>query len=322
MDMRKLKLKIHDIRCEAKNILLVELRSEFNKELPEFTAGSHLEFYLKNDLLRHYSLLNNPAERDRYLIAVSLDPDSRGGSRFIHQKFRVGDWVSVSMPRNHFPLLEAEQYCFIAGGIGITPILSMIHWCIAHQKKWRLYYSVRNRQRAAFYESLLELGHRQNIHFHFNDEHENLLDLNKIVAESAQNEQIYCCGPNPFMLALKECATGMSERLHFEWFSAPQAPPVEHESTTLSSDFTLRLARSGQEIVVASEQSVLEAIEAQGLEVPFSCRAGICRACECKVLNGEPEHLDMVLTESEKQANQSMLICVSRSRTKILELDI
>lgn len=320
--MQKLKLKIHDIRCEAKDTLLVELRSEANKALPAFTAGSHLEIYLTNGLVRHYSLLNDPIERDRYLIAISLDANSRGGSQFIHQKIRVGDFISVSVPRNNFSLVEAEQYCFIAGGIGITPILAMIHWCITHQKKWRLYYSVRNRQRAAFYESLHQLNQIQNIHFHFNDEHEHLLDLNQIVLESAQNEQIYCCGPNPLMLALKEVAGAITERLHFEWFSAPQVIALEDKAEQFSSDFTVKLLKSGHEIIVKSEQSILEAIEAQGVEVPFSCRAGICRACECKVINGEPEHLDMILSESEKQTNQSILICVSRARSKVLELDI
>lgn len=320
--MQKLKLKVHDIRCEAKDTLLLELRSEKNDELPAFTAGSHLEFYLKNGLVRHYSLLNDPAERTRYVVAISLDVNSRGGSQFIHQKLKVGDFVSVSTPRNNFPLAEAEQYCFIAGGIGITPILAMIHWCIAHQKKWRLYYAVRSKQRAAFYENLQALNQLKNINFHFNDEHENLLDLREIVLGLDEGEHIYCCGPNPLMLALKDMPEAPADRLHFEWFSAPKLAEPALDAENSIADFRVKLSKSGHEIIVRSEQSILEAIEESGVEVPFSCRAGICRACECKVLKGEPDHLDMILSDSEKQTNQTMLICVSRARSKVLELDL
>ncbi|MCH4245832.1 PDR/VanB family oxidoreductase [Acinetobacter gerneri] len=322
MEIQKLKLIIYDIRCEAKDTLVVELRDTMNNVLPAFTAGSHLEVYLKNGLIRHYSLLNDPAEDDRYVIAISLDANSKGGSQYIHQKLRVGDLLTVSTPRNNFPLVEANQYCFVAGGIGITPLLTMIHWCIAHQKKWRLYYSVRNRQRAAFYESLKALQQTQNIHFHFNDEHEHLLDLDAIVRTSTQQEHIYCCGPNQLMHTMKEVSTTIAERVHFEWFSAPGTLAQSGTSQDEISDFTVKLVKSGQEIPVRSEQSILEAIEEHGVEVPFSCRAGICRACECKVLNGEPEHLDMILSDSEKESNQSILICVSRARSKVLELDI
>ena len=229
MTLGKLKLKVTDIQCEAKGILLLELRDENKQVLPPFTAGSHLEIYLANGLTRHYSLLNSPAERDRYVVAVSLNPNSQGGSAFIHQKIKLGDVLSISTPRNHFELVDAAEYCFIAGGIGITPILSMIHWCIAHQKKWTLYYSTRNRQRAAFYESLNALHKAENIHFHFNDEQANLLDLEHIVQELSPNTHIYCCGPNPLMLALKEVSVAIAERVHFEWFNGLE----KWRSTTL-----------------------------------------------------------------------------------------
>ena len=322
MIVGKLKLRVTDIQCEAKGILLLELRDEKKQALPSFTPGSHIEIYLANGLTRHYSLLNSSVESDRYVFAVSLDPNSQGGSAFIHQKIKLGDMLSVSTPRNHFELVDAEQYCFIAGGIGITPILSMIHWCIAHQKKWTLYYSARNRQRAAFYESLCALNQEKNIHFHFNDEQADLLNLQKIVQDNAENTHIYCCGPNPLMLALKEASADIAERVHFEWFNAPELNTSENKTELAISDFTVKLAKSGRDILVKPEQSILEAIEAQGVEVPFSCRAGICGACECRVLRGEPEHLDMVLSDTEKQGNQRMMICVSRSRSPVLELDL
>lgn len=166
------------------------------------------------------------------------------------------------------------------------------------------------------------LHQAENIHFHFNDEQANLLDLEHIVQELSPNTHIYCCGPNPLMLALKEVSVAIGERVHFEWFNAPQPIKSETQSVEDISEFTVKLAKSGHEIIVKPEQSILDAIESHGIEVPFSCRAGICGACECTVLRGEPEHLDMVLSDSEKQANQRMLICVSRSRSPVLELDL
>ncbi|MFW6502250.1 PDR/VanB family oxidoreductase [Acinetobacter baumannii] len=318
----KLKLKVTDRQSEAKGIVLLELRDENQKELPSFTAGSHLEIYLSNGLTRHYSLLNAPHERDRYVIAVSLDSNSQGGSAFIHQKIKVADELTVSEPRNHFELIAAEEYCFIAGGIGITPILSMIQWCIAHHKKWTLYYTARNRQRAAFYETLNTLKQGENIHYHFNDESSDLLDLSKIVSQLEKHTHLYCCGPNPLMLAVKDLSIPIQDRVHFEWFNAPKPKQQETASEQTLSEFAVKLARSGHEIAVNPDQSILEAVEAQGIDVPFSCRAGICGACACKVISGEPQHLDMVLSDHEKQINQIILICVSRSNSPVLELDL
>ena len=324
MENKKLSLIISDIVCEAKNVISLELKDINNKDLPEFTAGSHLEISLGNGLVRHYSLLNNPVERNRYQIAVSLDVNSRGGSKYIHHKIRVGDRLNTSYPRNNFPLNEANEYCFIAGGIGITPILSMIHYCQAHNKKWRLFYTTRNKQRAAFYEFLPELGY-ENVVTHCNDEHDGqYLDIKSIIDSLSAEEQVYCCGPNPLMSSVRDYGVNISERLNFEWFSAPIAPTSKttESGNSESGDFTVRLAKSGCNVEVKSCQSILEAIEEHGIEVPFSCRAGICRACECKVLDGEPDHQDMILSDSEKQANSSMLICVSRAKSKLLELDI
>lgn len=321
MESTRTSLRIHKRYAEAKDIVVLELRNHNQQALAPFTAGSHLEVYLKKGLIRHYSLLNSPTEKDRYVIAIHLSGESKGGSSFIHENFAVGDQLEVSLPRNNFILGEHQEYIFIAGGIGITPILSMIDWCNIHQKKWKLFYTVRNKQRAGFYEYLSET-YNENTHFHFNDEHQlQHLDLDAILENTSSTAHIYCCGPNSLMQNLKEKSAAMSDRVHFEWFSAAQAA-VDTNVIGDQQPFTVKLKNIDQEIEVLPDQTILEALENAGYELPFSCRAGICRTCETKVCAGTPDHLDMILSDEERAANQSMLICVSRSKSPVLELEI
>lgn len=315
-----LMLRVNGVRAEARDIISLELTAPDGALLPPFAPGSHLELHLRNGQIRHYSLLNDPAERHRYVVAVGLAAESRGGSRFIHGSLRQGDTLTVIGPRNNFLLDErAERYCFVAGGIGITPILSMVRWCITHGKPWRLTYTARNRTRAAFYEELQALDPTR-VHFHFNDEHGGShLCVDALVDSLDKAEQLYCCGPDPLMQAVKHAGAGVAERMHFEWFTAPETPP---QAASTVDGFEVVLRRSGRTLRVAEDQSVLDALEANGLEVPFSCRAGICRTCETAVCAGTPDHRDHVLSDDERAANDCMLICVSRALTPSLELDL
>ena len=319
MENSPLELWITDFKSEAKDIVVLELQHPQKKPLSPFTAGSHLEVYLKNGCIRHYSILNCPSETHRYVIAVGLAADGRGGSTFLHQTLRVGDTLKVSTPRNNFQLLDTSTYCFIAGGIGITPILSMIRWCITHKKKWRLFYSARNKHRTGFYEELLHLE-PENVHFHFNDEHNGQhLDISQVVATLVPDEHIYCCGPDTLMQTVKNLTDHLpTKQIHFEWFSAPELALAK----TDSESFVVKLKRSNQEIPVRADQSILEALEDAGMDLAFSCRAGICRTCEVSVCSGTPEHLDIILNEDEKLANNTMLICVSRAKSAVIELDL
>lgn len=319
MESSALELRITDFKSEAKDIVVLELQHPQQKSLNPFTAGSHLEVYLQNGCIRHYSLLNCPTETHRYVIAVGLVPAGRGGSQNIHQSLRVGDLLKVSQPRNNFSLVDAPAYCFIAGGIGITPILSMIRWCIAHGKKWRLFYSVRNKQRAGFYEELQQLSN-ENVYFHFNDEHDGRhLDIDGVINSLSSQEHLYCCGPEALMQSVKDAAQNFpAQQLHFEWFNAPVSVPM----ATDTESFSVKLKRSGQEIQVMADQSILDALEQAGFDLPFSCRAGICRTCETTVCSGTPMHHDMILSDEEKAANSSMLICVSRAKGSMIELDL
>ena len=319
MESSALELCITDFKSEAKDIVVLELQHPQKRPLSPFTAGSHLEVYLPNGCIRHYSLLNCPSETHRYVIAVGLVADGRGGSLNIHQTLRVGSVLKVSAPRNNFLLVDAPAYCFIAGGIGITPILSMIRWCIAHGKKWRLFYSVRNKQRTGFYEELQQLADA-NVHFHFNDEHEGRhLDIHQVIASLSLDEHLYCCGPEALMQSVKNAAGHLpAQHVHFEWFSAPSSVSTAAQS----GSFTVKLKRANQEIQVMADQSILDALEEAGMDLPFSCRAGICRTCEVTVCSGTPEHLDMILSDEEKAADNTMLICVSRAQSSVIELDL
>lgn len=322
MTQPSLNLRVTQFVAEAKEVALIELQAPDARELPIFTPGAHLEVRLENGQLRHYSLLNDSSERHRYVIAVGLAPASRGGSRLIHAKVRQGDVLQVSAPRNNFPLdTNAKRYCFVAGGIGITPILAMIRWCMAQGKNWRLFYTVRNRQRAAFYETLLGLD-SERVHFHFNDECAGqLLDIESLVSSLQDDEHVYCCGPDPLMQAVKAATTKIpAPRIHFEWFSAPE--PANDTNPQTLERFRVTLQRSGLDIEVGPDQSILDALEAHGIDAPFSCRSGICGTCETTICSGVPDHRDYVLSAAEQASGKTLMICVSRARTESLVLDL
>lgn len=313
-----LNLLVHAVRCEARDVLLIELRDPNGKPLPPFMAGAHLEVHLKDRMVRHYSLCNDPRETHRYCFGVGLARDSRGGSKLIHETLRVGQTLRLSLPRNNFPLAQSPEECvFVAGGIGITPIMSMIRTCLAEGRKWRLYYCTRNRVRTAFYEELMALPDKL-VEFHFDDEQQGrLFDAAKMLDQVAADAHVYTCGPEPLMKAVAAAgALRPAERMHFEWFSAAPA------DTSTDREFSLRLVRSGLELVVPPDRSILDVLEDYGVGVPWSCREGLCATCRTDVISGECDHRDSVLSEAERASNKSLLVCVSRARSPVLELDL
>ena len=314
----RLALKVTDVRCEARDVMVLELRSPEGGALPAFTAGAHLEVYLSNGLIRHYSLCNDPAERERYCIGVGLARDSRGGSSFVHQTLRVGAKLDVSTPRNNFPLeLAAEECVFIAGGIGITPVMAMIRACEAVHKPWRLFYCARNRQRTAFYEDLRALA-PERVHFHFDDEQDGrLFDAVASLEGVPDTAHLYTCGPAPLMRAVEAAAASRpQDRVHFEWFTAAAV------DASTDQPFTIVLKNSGTSYEVPPGRSILEVLEDHDAGVPYSCREGLCATCRTTVLAGEVDHRDSVLTAAEKASNKEMMICVSRAKSKVLELEL
>ncbi|MFK1548898.1 PDR/VanB family oxidoreductase [Pseudomonas aeruginosa] len=317
MSVERLTLRVADIVPAAEEALVIELREPSGGELPSFTPGAHIALHLPGGLVRQYSLCNDARERDRYRVGVGLAPASRGGSRYIHQSLRVGDLIEVTPPRNNFPLVpDAPEYVFFAGGIGITPILSMIRWCEANQRPWKLFYLVRSRGRAAFLSQLEAYGDR--LALHADDEAGGLFDVAAAVARQSARSHFFTCGPTPLMRAVEAATQGVpAEQVHFEWFT-----PKEVERTRADGAFTVKLARSGRCLDVPADKSLLQVLEEHGIGIESSCREGTCASCETRVLCGIPDHRDSVLSEAERQSNRTLMVCVSRALSETLELDL
>jgi vanillate O-demethylase ferredoxin subunit len=313
-----LTVQVADVQAEARDVMTLELRAPGGGPLPPFEPGAHLDLHLPNGLVRQYSLTNDWRERDRYVIGVGRAADSRGGSSFIHGNVRTGAQLTVSAPRNNFALEPAaERFLFIAGGIGITPIMAMIRWCIANAKAWRLIYAARSRQRAAFYEELCALA-RSSAQFHFDDERGQVLDVAQAIAELSDGERIYCCGPAPLMDSVRALTEHLpAGTVRFEWFTTP-----DNDEPQDSSSFTVKLERSGVEFEIPEHKSILEVLEDHGFEIPFSCREGLCGTCVTNVCSGEPDHRDYVLSDEERASGKMMTICCSRSKSPVLSLDL
>jgi tetrachlorobenzoquinone reductase len=313
-----LMVQVANVRAEARDVMTIELRAVGGGALPPFEPGAHLDLHLPNGLVRQYSLTNDWREHDRYVIGVGRAENGRGGSDYVHSQVRAGMQLKISAPRNNFPLdPDAERILFIAGGIGVTPILAMVRWCVAQQKPWRIIYAARSRQRAAFYEEICAFA-ASGAQFHFDDESGQVLDVAQAVSSWSPGERIYCCGPTPLMEAVKSLTEGLpSGTVRFEWFTVPESDEPQE-----SDSFSVRLERSGREFEIPADRSILEVLEENGFEVPFSCREGLCGTCVTNVLAGEPDHRDYVLSDEERESGKLMTVCCSRSKSPSLTLDL
>jgi ferredoxin-NADP reductase len=283
--------------------------------LPGWTPGAHVDLQLSENLTRQYSLCGDPADRGAWRIGVLREPDGRGGSAHVHDELVTGSTVAVSFPRNNFELLPAGRYLFVAGGIGITPLLPMIAAAEAAGADWTLLYGGRTRASMAFTKELARYGAK--VRFRPQDEY-GLLELAEYLGEVRPDTLIYACGPEPMLKAVASASEHWpSNALHVERFA-----PVEVAAPVRSGSFDVVLARSGKTITVDPGRSILEALEIAGVHVLSSCREGTCGTCETDVLEGEPEHRDSLLTADERAANDTMFICVSRCRGARLTLDL
>lgn len=317
-----LNARVHALRLEARDVISVELQpAEPGASLPPFEPGSHIDLHLANGLVRSYSLLNS-ANDGRYVLGVLKNRDSRGGSRHVHEQLRLGAELRISAPRNNFRLVEdAEQSVLLAGGIGVTPLLAMLRRLAALGRRAEFIYCARSRRDAAFLQELeaIAAAHPQvELRRLFDDEQGGPPDLRKILAGRTPSTHFYCCGPAPMLAAFEQaCEAAGYLNAHIERFT-----PVEPAPSTVEGAFTVELRRSGRTISVAPDVSILDAVLAAGVRADHSCHEGVCGACETKVLAGEVEHRDSILTKQEQQANKSMFICVSRCRSGTLVLDL
>ena len=302
----------------ARDIFRFELAREDGADLPDFTAGAHVSLRTPNGLIRKYSLCNNPEERDRYAIAVKREDPGTGGSLSLTRDAKVGDVVEVGEPRNDFPLAgNITNHLFIAGGIGITPIWSMMqHLKSTGAGRFKLYYLTRAPELTAFREELKASAFAgQVVIHHDHGDPDKSLDLWPIL-EKPQGRHLYCCGPRPLMEAVRDMSGHWSSAaVHFEDFGASKPA---HKAD--DKPFTVRLAKSGRSVAIPAEVSILDALRAEGVNVSSSCESGTCGSCRTKLLEGEAEHRDLVLTEREHAGN--IMICVSRAKSDELVLDL
>lgn len=300
----------------ADGIHLIEFRNTAGGLLPEFTAGAHIAIRVPNGLVRKYSLCNDPAERDRYQVAVKREVNGRGGSANLIDAVKAGDELMVAAPVNDFKLPpRAQDFLFIAGGIGITPIMAMVKQVRAERKRFRLFYCTRSLETTAFLDELSapEFSGVVTIH-HDQGDPACALDLKPILAERRNREHLYCCGPRPLMEAVRAMTDHWSSTaVHFEAFSEAET----HKPG--DKPFRVRLNRSGKVLEVPVTKTILEVLRESGLEVPSSCETGTCGTCRTKMLTGESDHRDLVLAEHDRKDH--IMICVSRSRSDEITID-
>lgn len=316
-----IQVRVKSVTWEAEGVYSFDLRPmPPRRELPPFTAGAHIDLHLPNGLIRSYSLTNAQDERHRYVIGVNKDASSRGGSRYMHETVRAGDTLAISEPRNNFPLDEsAPLSVFIAGGIGITPLYGMAHRLQALGRPWQMYYAARARKNAAFVDELQALrdASGRDVQFSFDQETGGrLLDLPGIVAALPSGAHVYCCGPLPMLDAFQKATASLSpNQVHVEYFTAAEEAATE-------GGYTVELARSGRSVTIPPGKTILDTLLDLGIDAPFSCQEGICGTCETRVIEGTPDHRDLVLSPEEKAANNTMMICCSGSKTPKLVLDL
>lgn len=299
----------------AEGVVTLSLARPDGARLPDWTPGSHIDLILPGGLTRQYSLCGDRWDAHTYRIGVLREQASRGGSAYVHDALRIGDQVRVGGPRNNFPLVPSQDYVFIAGGIGITPLLPMIQQAELLGARWSLLYGGRKRTSMAFRRELAAYGDRVQV---VPEDEQGLLDLDAWLGEPRPGVKIYCCGPAPLLAAAERaCRDWPPYALRTERFtSAAQDAPARDEP------FEVELRRRGVTVTVGQDSSVLHAVRQAGVDVLSSCGQGICGTCETTVLEGQPEHRDSILADHERREGDCMFICVSRSRSDRLVLDL
>ncbi|WP_017598703.1 PDR/VanB family oxidoreductase [Nocardiopsis lucentensis] len=315
MPAHGLTLRVVSKEPAAEGVVALVLEHEDRARLRDWTPGAHIDLVLPDGTVRPYSLCGDRWDPYRYRIAVLREPDGRGGSAYVHDRLRVGDAVGVGGPRNNFPMVPSEHYLFLAGGIGITPLLPMIHQADLVGADWRLVYGGRRRASMAFLDELARHGDRVDV---VPEDERGRPDLGHWLGEPRAGLRVYCCGPAGMIRAVERaCGPWPAPTLRTERFTA-RAPKAAVQDTP----FELVLARTGRRVTVAPSQTVVDALRSVGVDRLTSCESGTCGTCEATVVSGEVDHRDSLFSEEERRTGDRMLPCVSRSFGDRLVLDI
>jgi len=316
-------VRVRSITREAPGIHTYELVDPAGAELVPFTAGSHIDVHLPGGFVRQYSLCNDPGDRHRYVVGVLDVAGGRGGSKAIHRDVRVGDVLTISAPRNNFPLAaHASRHILIAGGIGVTPMIAMVEALSAQGADFTVLYCTRSPDLTAFRDRLAPHDAAGRVSFHHDEgDRSRGLDFVAVLREHRPGTHAYCCGPAGLMNAVKAATSHWPDgSVHFEFFAAPPEPVAQNDGGAIGvGTFQVRLASSGAVYAVPPGKSIVDVLRDNGVACETSCEAGVCGTCRTRYLEGVPEHNDFLLNDAEHE--EFVLICCARSRSDLLVLD-
>ncbi|MGF6266546.1 ferredoxin-NADP reductase [Paraburkholderia youngii] len=316
-------VRIKSMTWESKNTISLVLERVDGSDLPKAEAGSHIDIRLGSRLSRSYSIVSAQGAPRVYEIAVARDANSRGASQYVHDAMRVGDLTKISTPRNLFPVDPGARVSILfAGGIGITPIWSMVRQLEALGREWHLHYSARDREHAAYLkeiERFVQGSTGGRLYTYFDEiPGGTRVNMATVIAESPADAHVYCCGPTGMLDAFEAAASSKpGSQVHLERFSAAEPP-----STGGVSEFDVVLAKSGATYRIPEDRSILDVLLDHNVDVQYGCMQGTCGMCEVKVIDGTPSHADKLLSAEEKAERQCMLVCCSRSASPTLTLDL
>lgn len=324
----RLLVRVRAIIYEGENINAYEVTNPQGGLLPPFEPGSHIDLYFRDQRIRQYSLCSDPRERWHYIFAVQREPDGRGGSKAIFERVHVGRILTISYPRNNFPLnQQARRHLLLAGGIGITPIMAMVYCLRATSGNFTLHYCARSPQRTAFLDELKSLCGGDQIFIHHDcGSPEEGLDIVGLLKTYDEGTHLYYCGPNAFMAAVHKASEHWpAGSVHSEYFAAsasaqPQPVPAEAMQDAIGVGFQVKIASTGAVFDVPNDKSIVQVLREHGIAVQTSCESGLCGTCKTPYLEGTPEHRDYILDDKEKE--KYMLICCSRASSRMLVLDL
>lgn len=314
--MADLELKVTEICDLIPEIKSFEFVSADGKDLPAFTAGSHIDVHTGNDLWRSYSLANNPTERHQYVTGILYEPQGGGGSKWMHDELSVGDIIKARGPLNKFPLDEsAKSHLLIAGGIGITPLMAMGYRLRDSSAEFHLHYCTKSPEQTAFIDEVKKVfGDKLSFHHDGGDPSKGI-KLTEVLQKQPDGGHVYICGPGGLLNAARNAASHWSSgTVHFEVFSSTKSgdkKPIDDEQ--VNEEFEVEISSSGQVLTIPSDKSILEVLLDNDLECIYVCEEGWCGTCEVGLISGKADHRDEVLSDDEKEANTKIQVCISRA---------